>query len=382
MNLYEHTSRWKIILIGLGVVFMIIPLFYSNFLAKKLSALELSKVKLFVTTLIEITNTNNLNEDVSYEMEILTKSIQDLQVVSIYRNNVIEFYNFPENTDTLSLIESLKKSGPPPVISDDYTIYYRYPKILTWLSYFPLVQLFLLLLYAGIGYAVFNASRKEEQNRIWVGMAKETAHQLGTPISGMMGWIEHLRTQSLSQTEHQQVITEMEFDVQKLQQVADRFSKIGSKPELVDTELMPILISCKNYIAARASKNISFNFLTTEPNHFRAAININLFSWVIENLLRNSLDAMDQKGMIQFDLSQDAHWIFVDIQDSGKGIPVALWNTIFKPGFTTKTRGWGLGLSLARRIIENYHKGKISVKHSEPGKGTTIRIQLPKILRP
>lgn len=378
MNLYANTSRWKIILFGLGLVFMILPLFYSNYLAKKLSALELSKVKLFEATLVEITNTNNLNEDASYEMDILNKSIQDLQVVSINRNNEIEFYNFPEHTDTLNLLNDLKASGPTPVISDDYTIYYRYPIILTWLSYFPLVQLFLLLLYAGIGYAVFNASRKEEQNRIWVGMAKETAHQLGTPISGMMGWIEHLRTNTLSQAEQEQVINEMEYDVQKLQQVAERFSKIGSKPELILTDLLPVLESCKNYIAARASRNIEFEILQKDHSKFLASININLFSWVIENLLRNSLDAMDQSGRIEFDLMEDSHWIYLDIKDSGKGIPNSHWKTIFKPGFTTKTRGWGLGLSLARRIIENYHQGKIYVKNAEIGKGTTISIQLPR----
>lgn len=380
MNLYTNTSRWKLILIGLGLVFMILPLFYSNYLAKKLSALELSKVKLFETTLVEITNTSNLNEDMSYELDILTKSIMDLQVVSINRNNEIEFYNFPANTDTLTLLNELKSNGPPPVISDDYTIYYRYPKILTWLSYFPLVQLFLLLLYAGIGYAVFNASRKEEQNRIWVGMAKETAHQLGTPISGMMGWIEHLRTNTLSSVEQEQVINEMEYDIQKLQQVADRFSKIGSKPELILTDLFPVLESCKNYIAARASKNIQFEILQKDCSSLLASINVNLFSWVIENLLRNSLDAMDHKGLIQFDLMEDSHWIYIDIKDSGKGIPTSQWKTIFKPGFTTKTRGWGLGLSLARRIIENYHQGKIYVKNSEMGKGTTISIQLPRMV--
>ncbi|MBL7820181.1 MAG: HAMP domain-containing histidine kinase [Saprospiraceae bacterium] len=380
MNLYTKTSRWKLILIGLGLIFMILPLFYSNYLAKKLSALELSKVKLFETTLIEITNTANLNEDVTYEMDILKNSIMDLQVVSINRNNEIEFYNFPENTDTLKLLQELKTNGPPPVISDDYTIYYRYPKILTWLSYFPLVQLFLLLLYAGIGYAVFNASRKEEQNRIWVGMAKETAHQLGTPISGMMGWIEHLRTNSLDAAEHDQVINEMEYDIQKLQQVADRFSKIGSKPELIITDLVPVLESSKNYIAARASRNIQFEILQNQPAKFFAALNSNLFSWVIENLLRNSLDAMDQNGRIQFDLMEDGQWVYLDIKDTGKGIPNSQWKTIFKPGYTTKTRGWGLGLSLARRIIENYHQGKIYVKHSEPGKGTTISIQLPRVV--
>ena len=170
----------------------------------------------------------------------------------------------------------------------------------------------------------------------------------------------------------------MEYDVQKLQQVAERFSKIGSKPELILTDLLPVLESCKNYIAARASRNIQFEILKKDHSQFLASINVNLFSWVIENLLRNSLDAMDQSGRIEFDLMEDSHWIYLDIKDSGKGIPNSQWKTIFKPGFTTKTRGWGLGLSLARRIIENYHQGKIYVKNAEIGKGTTISIQLPR----
>ncbi|HEX5625729.1 MAG TPA: HAMP domain-containing sensor histidine kinase [Saprospiraceae bacterium] len=374
-----RSSRSKLLLLLVGLLFMLMPLFYSNYLAKKLSALELSKVQLFEKTLKEITNTTNLNEDMTYEQEILVQIIQDLQVVAVNRNENVELYNFPPETDTLKLLEELRESGPPPVESDDYTIYYRYPRILTLLSYFPLLQLFLLLLYAGIGYAVFNASRQEEQNRIWVGMAKETAHQLGTPISGMMGWIETLRSTSPDGEDYHSIINEMEHDTLKLQQVADRFSKIGSKPELIHKNLVPELEESLRYIKARASRNIQFSFDPPARQEFHAEINSNLFGWVIENLLRNALDAMDQQGQIRLHLAQDNRWIHLDISDTGKGIPSSHWKKIFKPGFTTKTRGWGLGLSLARRIIENYHRGKLYVKSSEPGRGTTFTIQLPKI---
>lgn len=381
MNFYTRTTRFKFALILAGILFMIMPLFYSNYLAKKLSALELTKVRLFEKTLLEITNTNNANpeEDMTYELEMLTQTIQDLQVMAINKNQEIELYNFNEKIDTTQLLEEFRNSQQKPLESDLYTIYYRYPKILTLLSFFPLVQLFLLLLYAGIGYAVFNASRREEQNRIWVGMAKETAHQLGTPISGMIGWIENLRSGEHHKMEQMKVIDEMETDIMKLQQVADRFSKIGSKPELIKTDLVPELIKCKNYIAARASNNIQFNTSGFEQNKYFANINSNLFSWIIENLLRNALDAMTDRGIIGIDLTLDDIWVYINISDNGKGIPFSDWKKVFKPGFTTKTRGWGLGLSLGRRIIENYHNGKIYIKRSEPGKGSIFTIQLPRI---
>lgn len=362
----------------MGLLFMLMPLFYSNYLAEKLSRLELTKVELFEKTLREITNTSNLNEDMTYEQEMFDTIKSDLQIVAINRNQEIQLYNFPDIKDTAQLLKDLKTSSPPPLESDDYIIYYKYPRILTLLSFFPLVQLFLLILYAGIGYAVFNASRREEQNRVWVGMAKETAHQLGTPISGMMGWIENLRASNVTDEDKKYFIDEMEFDVLKLQQVADRFSKIGSKAELTKTDLIPELLTCRSYIAARASKNIRFEF--PEPIHdtYYADINSNLFSWVIENLLRNSLDAMTESGLIRCNLWQDSNWTYIDISDTGKGIPSSHWKQVFKPGFTTKTRGWGLGLSLGRRIIENYHNGKIYIKSSDPIKGTTFTIQLPK----
>ncbi len=357
---------------------MLMPLFYSNYLAKKLSLLELTKVELFEKTLKEITNTSNLDEDMTYEQEMLSKTIADLQVVTINRNNEIELYNFGKVKDTLKLLQELKSSDPPPLESEDYVIYYKYPRILTLLSYFPLVQLFLLMLYAGIGYAVFNASRREEQNRVWVGMAKETAHQLGTPISGMMAWIENLRQTDSISADQKSLIDEMELDVYKLQQVADRFSKIGSIPELTNTELTSELIKCKTYIAARASHKIKFEFPELSASDYYAMINTNLFSWVVENLLRNSLDAMSDHGLIRCQIRQNTNWIFIDISDTGRGIPSSQWKHVFKPGFTTKSRGWGLGLSLSKRIIENYHQGKLYIKSSESGKGTTFTIQLPK----
>ncbi len=366
------------ILVLVGLLFVLMPLFYSHYLADKLSSLELKKIKLFEKTLVEITNTTNLHEgeDVSYELDMLYTIIQDLQLVVINRNQAVDLYNFPEGTDTTSLIQKLKDSGPAPLISEDYTIYYEYPFTLTLLSYFPIVQFFLLMVYAAIGYGVFNASRREEQNRIWVGMAKETAHQLGTPISGILGWIEALKTEEKADPE---IIVEMERDVEKLQLVADRFSKIGSKPELVPTDLFPVLAGSLSYIKARAPREVQFELLPVENPGIKAEINVNLFSWVIENVLRNALDAIGREGRIQIVIHPEGSWTTLELKDTGKGIPASQWKEIFKPGFTTKKRGWGLGLSLSRRIIENYHRGKIFVKSSELGKGTCLAIQLPRI---
>lgn len=380
MKRFPRFGGWKTTLFAAGLLLMVMPLFYSNYLGKKLAELELNKIKLFEKTLVEITNTENLNlgEDVGFEFDMLQEIIRDLQIVVVNRSQQVDLYNFEQVNDTLGLIQSLRESGPAPFVSDDYTIYYKYPFTITLLEYFPLFQFFLLLLYAAIGYAIFNASRREEQNRVWVGMAKETAHQLGTPISGMVGWLETMKGPT-SEAERSEIIMEMEKDVEKLQLVADRFSKIGSTPELERMPLYPLVESSMRYIAARASKNIAFSLGQDDASTIEVQLNANLFSWVLENILRNALDAMDEKGSISIHLGYVGSWVNLDIMDTGKGIPSSHRSDVFKPGFTTKKRGWGLGLSLSKRIIENYHRGKIYVKSSEPGKGTTITVQLPRI---
>lgn len=380
MKRFPGFGGWKTTLFAAGLLLMVMPLFYSNYLGKKLAELELNKIKLFEKTLVEITNTENLNlgEDVGFEFDMLQEIIRDLQIVVVNRSQQVDLYNFEQVKDTLGLIQSIRESGPAPFVSDDYTIYYKYPFTITLLEYFPLFQFFLLLLYAAIGYAIFNASRREEQNRVWVGMAKETAHQLGTPISGMVGWLETMKGPT-SEAERSEIIMEMEKDVEKLQLVADRFSKIGSTPELERMPLYPLVESSMRYIAARASKNIAFSLGQDDASTIEVQLNANLFSWVLENILRNALDAMDERGSISIHLGYIGSWVNLDITDTGKGIPSSHRSDVFKPGFTTKKRGWGLGLSLSKRIIENYHGGKIYVKSSEPGKGTTITVQLPRI---
>lgn len=383
MDNYSKAGKWKIILGLIGVIFLIIPWFYTNYLATKLEEGERAKVEIFAKTLEEVVNNEDLNADFTYQYEILEK-FKDIPMIAIdEEGKVKEVFNIDELTDTLEMVQSFKKTGIAPIEGFGYAryIYYKHPYILTLLSYFPWVQLFLLLIYILIGYAVFSASRREEQNRVWVGMAKETAHQLGTPISGIMGWIENLKMNlDPNESDQTEIIYEMERDVNKLQQVADRFSKIGSVPDLHKRSLIEELLVCKNYIEARASRNVVFDFPESSPAQFHSMINTNLFHWVIENLLRNALDAMDGKGVIKFQVSQEQVGVNkISIQDTGKGIPASKVKTIFKPGYTTKERGWGLGLSLSKRIIENYHKGKIYVSYSELDKGTCFVIELPAV---
>ena len=228
-----------------------------------------------------------------------------------------------------------------------------------------------------MAYTAFSSSRKSEQDQVWVGLAKETAHQLGTPISSLMAWIELMKEKP--NAENDPLIDEMANDVRRLEIVADRFSKIGSRPQLEEHNVYDVVKEFVDYFRVRVSKNVGFE-MTGNP-HLQAGINIPLFDWVLENLLKNAVNAIEGKGMIKVDISgnKTKKQVFIDISDTGKGIPRSKFDTIFQPGYTTRKRGWGLGLSLTRRIVENYHSGQVFVKESEPGKGSTFRIILKNI---
>nr|MBX2815056.1 HAMP domain-containing histidine kinase [Saprospiraceae bacterium] len=255
--------------------------------------------------------------------------------------------------------------------------YYKNSRILTLLTYFPVVMLGLLAAFITLGYVGFNASRRSEQNQVWVGMAKETAHQLGTPISAILAWIEHLKLEENS-PEKLEIIGELSRDVDRLDLIADRFSKIGSEPLLEQKDIFAQLRETEHYMQRRAPRKVEFDFPDTNEEPIPVLINSHLFSWVLENLIRNALDAMEGKGRITAEVIDDGQQVGIELSDTGKGIPASKQKTVFQPGYTTKKRGWGLGLSLAKRIIENYHKGKIFVKKSEPNVGTTFSIRLPK----
>jgi signal transduction histidine kinase len=252
-------------------------------------------------------------------------------------------------------------------------IFYRNSNLVRQLRFFPYVQLTIIGLFLITAYFLFSTARRSEQNQVWAGMSKETAHQLGTPISSLVGWVEILKARGVDQS----VTEEIEKDVRRLETIADRFSKVGSVPEPVRENLRLVLEEALHYMEVRTSKKIKYEFIWSLPGEREVFMSRQLFEWVIENLCRNSIDALPGHGFIRTEVQQHADKLWIDISDNGKGIPKNKWKTIFRPGYTTKQRGWGLGLSLARRIIVFYHKGKIFVKESQPDGGTTIRIVLP-----
>ncbi|MBN2745557.1 MAG: HAMP domain-containing histidine kinase [Bacteroidales bacterium] len=277
--------------------------------------------------------------------------------------------------DTTNLEKLIAESNGPitvemPEFGTSY-IYYQDSPLLTQLRYFPIILLVVIALFLLIAYILFSISRKAEQNQVWAGMAKESAHQLGTPISSLIGWIEILKEKEESRME----ALEMEKDIVRLQHVSERFSKIGSKPVLARTDINSVIAEVIDYMKIRSPRRVKYEF-QTEESSCPAKINPLLFSWVMENLLKNSLDAMDGQGLISIATSSQGRKVIIDITDTGKGVPKGKYKVIFNPGYSTKSRGWGLGLSLARRIIANYHRGKIFVKSSAPDAGTTFRIIL------
>ena len=253
-------------------------------------------------------------------------------------------------------------------------IFYQESVLLTQLKYYPYVMFVVIGLFLLIAYILFSTARRVEQNQVWVGMAKETAHQLGTPLSSLIAWLEYLRSKGLDN----ETAVEIEKDIKRLETITERFSKIGSVPKLDETDVVKVLNDSVIYMKLRTSKNVSFSIESSLKSEIFAQLNVPLFEWVIENLIRNAVDAMNGNGSIIINISDQTQYIYIDISDTGKGISKSKYKTVFEPGFTTKQRGWGLGLSLTKRIIENYHSGKIFVKNSEVGKGTTFRIVLNK----
>lgn len=279
-----------------------------------------------------------------------------------------------------NLIVAMENQNPPIVINLPHTgkryIYYKDSVLQTRLKYFPLAILIAMAIFIILGYLIFSTSRKAEQNQVWAGLAKETAHQLGTPLSSMIAWIDLLRMREVDESS----LVELEKDVHRLEVITDRFSKIGSIPKLKLADVGAVVIDFVDYLKTRTSKKVHYKIDVEAENgqNIVAPLNEPLFGWVIENLCKNAVDAMAGDGHIYIEITEDTQNVYLDISDTGKGIASKNYKSIFRPGFTTKKRGWGLGLSLADRIITNYHKGKIFVKRSVIGRGTTIRIQLKK----
>ncbi|WP_317899088.1 sensor histidine kinase [Aurantibacillus circumpalustris] len=281
--------------------------------------------------------------------------------------------NTPEKLRA-TLLELAQANQPIPIDlgqGETNYIFYAESDLLTKLKFYPYVQFGVIGLFLLIAYILFSTARKAEQDQVWVGMSKETAHQLGTPLSSLMAWNEHLLSQGVDEA----IVNEMQQDVKRLNTITDRFSKIGSQPTLVLENVNEVLFEAIDYLKKRTSKNVAYT-LNLPEERIQAHLSKPLFEWVIENLCKNAVDAMEGKGTLNITLTGIPEGLIIDITDSGKGIHKSKFTTVFEPGFTTKNRGWGLGLSLCKRIIEIYHKGKIYVLNSEPNKGTTFRIKL------
>ena len=392
MELYQQKSRWKIYLAVAGIVIVLISMVYTNYLTSLLAERERDNIGLWE---VAQDNLNELDEEeidycdyTLHSMVVLANRTIPVILVNDRGEIVDAANNFGIGEDSLSFEnrEILKKKcekmldeGFEPIRGFGNMIFYSESRILTQLRYFPLVQFLLIGAFVLFGYLGFNSARRAEQNRVWVGMAKETAHQLGTPISAIIAWIEHLKLIGENQPEVIDVAEELRNDVTRLELIADRFSKIGSSPKMDPVNAYEELDKTKRYMAKRAPRKVKFDFPPFNEEPMLININPPLFEWVIENLLRNALDSMDGTGTISAAVSEDASFVNIDISDTGKGIPPGKFKTVFQPGFTTKKRGWGLGLSLAKRIIEEYHSGRIFVQKSVEGEGTTFRIRLPRV---
>ena len=328
----------------------------------------------------ELSTNTNLDASVDLPLKIIENSNTIPMILVDAEGKIINSQNLDsikalDPTYVEKQLEIMKGENNPVEISykgrNKQFIYYRNSDLLTKLSYYPLALLLILILFLSVVYLFFSSNKMAEQNKLWTGMAKETAHQIGTPLSSLLGWISILKTEDANQ----KYVDEIEKDVQRLNTIANRFSKIGSLPELKEEDVIAITKKAYDYLERRSSKQISFSF-ESEIDSQIIPMNEELFSWVIENLIRNAVDAMQGKGALKLAIFNKDDKVSITIADTGKGMPKKLFKQIFKPGFTTKKRGWGLGLSLSKRIVEDYHKGKIFVQKSEVGKGTTFQIIL------
>lgn len=383
MSLFKNTIWFKriAILISFSIVSLILWNTYSFF--QKFKKEERTKIEILASAQEELaTNTENLDASVTLPLKIIQNN-GNIPLILTDEKGIIKEWQNLDSTKTKSpkyLAEQLaimKDQNKPIPINyfgkTDY-VYYKNSQLLDKLTYYPLALLLILGLFLTVIYLFLNSNKIAEQNQLWTGMAKETAHQIGTPLSSLLGWIAILRTQNISA----EYVNEIEKDVHRLNTIANRFSKIGSAPELKQENIVSITKSAFDYLKTRSSKQISFSFSASQ-NTINVYLNTELYGWVIENLIKNAIDAMQGKGSVNLIISLTSKKVKITISDTGKGIPKSEHKQIFKPGFTTKKRGWGLGLSLSKRIIEDYHNGKIYVQKSEIGKGTTFEILLDRI---
>lgn len=366
------------ILISLIIVSLILWNTYTFF--QKFKQEERIKMEILATAQKEIATNIDLNANVDLPLKVI-ESNSNIPMILVNEKGTIEYF---QNLDSLKSLNpkylanqlaKMKSENEPIKVSYNgkniQFIYYRNSDLLNKLTYYPVALIFILLLFLSVIYMFYNANKVAETNKLWTGMAKETAHQIGTPLSSLLGWIAILKMEKIED----KYVEEIENDVSRLNTIANRFSKIGSMPELKKENIVAQTKQAFDYLESRSSKQISFEFRSVN-NEIYTNINKELFGWVIENLIKNSMDAMLGKGHLLLTIENPSKKVKITISDTGKGIPKKLYKQIFKPGFTTKKRGWGLGLSLSKRIIEDYHKGSVFVHKSEIDKGTSFQILL------
>jgi len=383
MSFLKNTILLKrvVIIISFTIVTLILWNTYSFF--KRFKNEERVKMEIVAAAQQEIATNTDLEASTTLPLAIIESNTNIPLILADNKGNILEYFNLDSikalnNDYLLDQLEIMKAQNEPIEISflkdGKQYVYYRNSDLLNNLTYYPLTLILILALFLAVIYMMFTSSKVAEQNKLWTGMAKETAHQIGTPLSSLLGWIAILKMENVDD----KYVDEIEKDVHRLNTIANRFSKIGSLPELKKLDVVSVTKKAYEYLEVRSSKQISFSFVVKEKMLY-SNLNEELYGWVIENLIKNGIDAMLGKGDLVVEITSDSKKIIINISDSGKGMAKSQFKKIFKPGFTTKKRGWGLGLSLSKRIIQDYHNGKIFVKKSEINKGTTFQILLDKI---
>lgn len=382
MTFFKNTYWIKRITVFVSLLIVPFILWNTYVFFQKFKEEERGKIKIFAAAFKELASNPDLNENTN----LINKVYETIENIPTILVNEDETINLHRNLDSIKsknpkyLQEQLAimKGQNEPIIIEYFGItqhlYYRNSDLLYKLKYYPLALLLILGLFVTIVYMVYKSSKVAEQNKLWTGMAKETAHQIGTPLSSLLGWIAILRTENVNED----YIVEIEKDVDRLSTIANRFSKIGSLPKLKSYNIVTETETAFNYLKTRSSKQIFFSF-SSDKKAITTLLNIELYGWVIENLIKNAIDAMQGKGSISLVIKETTRFVKIIVTDSGKGMAKSQFKQIFKPGYTTKKRGWGLGLSLSKRIIEDYHNGKIHVLKSEINKGTAFEILLDKV---
>lgn len=382
MKNFSNLLFFKRVTIFISFVIVTSILWNTYTFFQKFKQEERIKMQILATAQKEIGNNENLEANVDLSLMVIENNHSIPMILVDEKGEILNYQNLDsvKSLDPAYLESELldmKSENAPIEVSykgkNKQYIYYKDSDLLNKLTYYPLALILILVLFVSVVYLFYSSNKAAETNQLWTGMAKETAHQIGTPLSSLLGWIAILKMEKVDET----YIKEIEKDVHRLNVIADRFSKIGSKPELKKENIVVLTKQAFDYFESRSSKQISFSFFTTD-DELHTNLNKELFGWVIENLIKNAIDAMLGKGELTLNITSNQKKVEITISDTGKGMPKKLFKRIFTPGFTTKKRGWGLGLSLSKRIIADYHNGKIFVKKSEIGKGTTFEISLDK----